>query len=86
MNRRANHNRKVRIINLLYNCNKSLSSSLKNNKAKQTHIPKMKNQNKSYLALNMKALTQTCWSHTASNNKIMVVTTKISMNWIINFD
>jgi len=74
------------MINLLYNCNKSLSSSLKNNKAKQIHIPKMKNQNKSYFALNMKALIQTCCNHIAKSDKITVVITKIKINWITNFD
>jgi len=74
------------MINLLYNCNKSLSSSVKNNRARHTHIPKMKNQNKSYFALSMNALTQTCCNHIAKSNKITVVIIKIKMNCIINFD
>ena len=63
-----------------------MSSWVKNNKAKQIHIPKMKNQNKSYFALRTNALIQTCWSHTARSNKTTVVITKHRMNWIINFD
>jgi len=86
INRRNKPSRKDRMINLLYNCNKSLSSSVKNNKAKQIHMPKMKNQNKSYFALNMNALTQTCCNHIAKSNKITVVIIKIKMNCIINFD
>ena len=74
------------MISLLYNSIISLSSSLKNNNAKQTHIPKIKNQNKSYLALKTKALIQTCCNHMANNKKIMHVMINISMNWTINFD
>jgi hypothetical protein len=64
----------------------SLSSSLKNNNAKQTHIQKIKNQNKSYLALKTKALIHTCCNHIANNKKIIQVIIKINRNWIMNFD
>ena len=74
------------MINLLYSWSKSLSFSVKNSEARQIHIPKMKNQNKSYFALKTKALIQTCWSTTARNRKTIVVTKKLSMNWMINFD
>lgn len=84
--RRASHNHKLRIISLSYNSNKSLSSSLKNNKAKHTHIQKIKNHNKSYLALKTKALIQTCCSHKAKIKKNTHVIIKISRNCIMNFD
>jgi len=74
------------MISLLYNCNKSLSFSVKKSKARQIHIPNMKNHNKSYLALKTKALNQTCCSHTAKSNKITVVIMKLRINWITNFD
>ena len=74
------------MINLLYNCNKSFSSSVKNNNARHTHIPKMKNQNKSYFALNTNALIQTCCNNTAKNNKTMAVIINHNMNCITNFD
>ena len=80
INHQANHNRNARIINLLYNCSRSLSSSLKNNRAKHNHIPKMKNQNKSYFALRMNALNHMCCSHIAISNKTAVVTIKYRMN------
>ena len=83
---RNNHNHRLRIISLLYNSIISLSSSLKNNNAKHTHIQKIKNQNKSYLALNTKALIQTCCNHIANNKKTIQVIIKINRNWIINFD
>ena len=86
INRRINQSRKDRRINLLYSSSKSLSSSVKNSKAKQIHIPKIKNQNKSYFALITYAFNHTCWIHTASINKTMAVIKKIKMNWIINFD
>ena len=86
INRRNKPSRKDRMINLLYNCNKSLSSSVKNNKAKQIHIPKMKNQNKSYFALNMNALIQTCCNNTAKSNKTMAVIINHNMNCITNID
>lgn len=84
--RRASHNHKLRIINLSYNSNNSLSSSLKNNNAKHTHIQKIKNHNKSYLALKTKALIQTCCNHIAKIKKNTHVIMKISMNCIMNFD
>ena len=59
---------------------------MKKSKARQIHIPNMKNQNKSYLALKTKALNQTCCSHTAKSNKINVVIKKLRINWITNFD
>ena len=34
----------------------------------------------------MNALIPTCCNHTAKSSKIIVVITKIRMNWIINFD
>ena len=34
----------------------------------------------------MKALIQTCWSHTARSNKTMIVIMKVKINWITNFD
>ncbi|MBR4633530.1 hypothetical protein IKO50_00810 [bacterium] len=71
---------------MLYNSNKSLSFSVKNRRAKHTHIPKIKNQNKSYFALSTKALIHVCCSHTAKSNKINVVIINIAMNWIMNFD
>ena len=74
------------MISLLYNSNKSLSFSVKKSKARQIHIPNMKNQNKSYLALKTNALNQTCCSHTAKSNKITVVIMKLRINWIMNFD
>ena len=86
MNRRNNHNRKARITNLLYNSIRSLSSSLKNNKAKHIHIQKMKNQNKSYFALRTNALIHICCNHTARSRKTIVVITKTKMNCITNFD
>ena len=86
INRRNNPSHNDQMINLLYNSSRSLSSSLKNSKAKQIHIPKIKNQNKSYFALKMKALIQTCWSHTARSNKTMIVIMKVKINWITNFD
>ena len=60
INRRHNHSFKDRIINLLYNSSKSLSFSVKNNKARHIHIQNIKNHNKSYFELNMNALIQTC--------------------------
>ena len=86
INRRNKPSRKDRMINLLYNCNKSLSSSVKNNKARHTQIANIKNHIKSYFILNMNALTQTCCNHIAKSNKITVVIIKIKMNCIINFD
>ena len=86
MNRRANHNRKTRIINLLYRWSKSLSSSVKNRYDKHTHIPKMKNQNKSYFALSVNALIHTCCRHTAKSRNTIIVATKISRNCTINLD
>ena len=86
MNHRISHSRKDRRINLLYNSNKSLSFSEKKSKAKHIHIPNIKNQNKSYLALNMKALIHVCCSHKAKSNKINVVIINIAINWIMNFD
>jgi hypothetical protein len=86
INRRNNPSHNDQMINLLYNSNRSLSFSVKNNKAKQTHIPNIKNQNKSYFALNMKALIQTCCNHIAKSDKTMVVIIKIKINWIINLD
>ena len=86
MNRRKSHNRKLRIINLLYKSSKSLSFSVKKSKAKQIHIPKIKNQNRSYFALKMKAFIQTCWIQIAKSKKTNVVIINIRMNWMINFD
>jgi hypothetical protein len=86
INRRNKPSRKDRMINLLYNCNKSLSSSVKNNKAKQIHIPKMKNQNKSYFALNMNAFIHVCCSNVAKIKKNSAVIINIAINWIMNFD
>ena len=83
---RINPSHSDTIINLLYSCNKFLSSSVKKSIDKQIQIPKMKNQNKSYFALSMKGLIHTCWSHTARNRKIIVVIIKHKMNCIINFD
>ena len=80
MNRRNNQSRNDRIIRLLYNFNKSLSFSVKNNSAKHTHIQKMKNQNKSYFVLKMNALIQTCCNHMARSRKNMIVIVKISIN------
>lgn len=74
------------MINLLYNWSKSLSFSLKNNRAKQIQIPKMKNQNRSYFALKTKAFIQTCWNNIAKNSKTIIVTKKLSTNWMTNFD
>ena len=74
------------MINLLYKWSKSLSFSLKNSSARQIHIPKMKNHNKSYFALKTKALIQTCWNSTARVKKTIVVVRKLSMNWMTNFD
>lgn len=74
------------MISLLYSCNKSLSFSVKNNKDRHTHIPKMKNHNKSYFALRIKALIHTCCKPTANSNRIIVVTTNTNMNCITNFD
>jgi hypothetical protein len=68
------------MINLLYNWSKSLSFSLKNNRAKQIQIPKMKNQNRSYFALKTKALIQTCWNITAKNSRTIIVTKKLNIN------
>ena len=46
----------------------------------------MKNQNKSYFALSVNALIHTCCRHTAKSRNIIIVATKISRNWTINFD
>ena len=54
--------------------------------AKHTHIQKIKNQNKSYLALKTKALIQTYCNHIANNKKTIQVIININRNWIINFD
>ena len=86
INHQNNPNRRDRIISLLYNSNKSLSSSVKNNNAKHTHIPKIKNHNKSYFILSINALIQTCCNHTARSTKNIPVITKTNKNWIINFD
>ena len=59
---------------------------MKNNKPKQIQIPKIKNQNKSYFALKVKALIQTCCNHIANSKKIIQVIINININWIINFD
>ncbi len=74
------------MINWLYSCNKSLSSSVKNNNAKHIHVQKIKNHNKSYLALNKNSFIQTCCKHTARIKKIMVVIIKLRINCIMNFD
>ena len=80
INHRSNPNRKDRIIKLLYKFNKSLSFSVKNNKAKHTQIQNMKNQNKSYFALKRKALIHTCCNHMDKSRKIIVVITNININ------
>ena len=59
-NRRHNQSRMDRVINLLYNSSKSLSSSVKKSSAKQIHIQSIKNHRRSYFRLNMNALIQTC--------------------------
>ena len=73
-------------MSLLYSSRMFLSFSLKNNKAKHIHIPKMKNQNKSYFVLKMKALIHVSCSHIARSSKTIVVIIKQKMNWITNFD
>jgi hypothetical protein len=80
INHQANHSRNVRRINLLYSCNRFLSSSVKNNRAKHIHIPKIKNQNKSYFPLRWNALNHIACKHTANNNRIIVVIINHSMN------
>ncbi len=63
-----------------------MSSSVKNNRAKQIQIPKIKNQIKSYFQLSTNDLIHTCWNTTAKSNKIRVVIVKTRMNWITNSD
>ena len=58
---------------------------MKNNKAKQIHIPKIKNQNKSYLALRRNALNHIVCRDTANNNRTTVVVINDIMNWNTNF-
>ena len=83
--RQNNHNRRLRTINLLYRLNSSLSSSVKNNKARQTPIANIKNHIKSYFILNISALIHTCWINKASSKKIIVVIKNIQIYCIINF-
>ena len=83
--RQNNHNRKLRIINLLYKFNSSLSSSVKNNKARHTQIANIKNHIKSYFILNIRALIHTCWINKANNKKINVVIKNIQIYCTINF-
>ena len=64
----------------------SLSFSLKNNKARQTHIQKIKNQIKSYLALRTNAFIHTRCINTAKSSNMMVVDIKIKINCIMNLD
>jgi hypothetical protein len=59
---------------------------VKNSRAKHIHIPKMKNQNKSYFALSRNALNHIACKHTANSNKTTVVVMNDKMNWITNFD
>lgn len=86
INHRNNHNHKHRIMSLLYSSKISLSFSLKNRRAKHIHIPKMKNQNKSYFALRTNALIHTCCIHSAKSNNIIVVTMNIRINCNMNLD
>jgi hypothetical protein len=85
-NRQNNQSRKDRIINLLYNSNRSLSSSVKNNNAKHTPIQKIKNPNKSYFILNIKAFPHTCCMSNASINRTISVIKNNAMNCMINFE
>jgi len=59
---------------------------VKNSRARHIHIPKMKNQNRSYFALRRNALNHIACKHTANNNKTIVVVMNDKMNWITNFD
>ena len=86
INHRNNHNHKHRIMSLLYSSKISLSFSLKNRRAKHIHIPKMKNQNRSYFALRTNALNHIACKHTANSNKTIVVVINDNMNCITNFD
>lgn len=79
------HNRRLRIINLLYSSKSSLSSSEKNNRAKQIHTQNIKNNNKSYLKLKKVALSHTCCISKASIINSIVVTKKIQKYSKINF-
>ncbi len=83
--RRNIHSRKLRMINLSYNSKSSLSSSEKNNRAKQTHAQKMKKNNKSYFRLSIDALSHTCWMNRARTMNITVVTRKIQIYSNMNF-
>lgn len=85
-NRQHNQSRKDRMINLLYNSSRFLSSSVKNNKAKHTPIQKIKNPNKSYFILNIKAFPHTCCISNASINRTISVIKNRAMNCIMNFE
>ena len=86
MNRQHNPSINDRRISLSYNWSRSLSSSVKNSRAKHIHIPKIKNQNKSYFALSRNALNHIACRHTANSNKTIVVVMNDNMNCITNFD
>jgi hypothetical protein len=63
-----------------------LSFSLKNSKARQIQIQKIKNHIISYLKLKKNAHNHTFWIQIARKKKIINVIENISKNWIINSD
>ena len=73
------------MISLLYKFSSSLSSSVKNSKARHTQIANIKNHIKSYFILNTRALIHTCWINKANNKKINKVIKNIQIYCIINF-
>ena len=83
--RQNNHSRKLRIISLLYSFNSSLSSSVKNNRARQTHIANIKNHTKSYFILNIRAFIPTCWINKANNRKTKMVIRNTQIYCMMNF-
>ena len=65
--------------------NSSLSSSVKNNNARQTHIANIKNHTKSYFILNIRAFIPTCWINKANNRKSKTVIRNTQIYCMMNF-